>query len=61
MRYAALADQLEDVTFVGRLATDRYYNMDQVVGQALATYARLKARLAVMAEDRPADRLRAGA
>jgi UDP-galactopyranose mutase len=60
-RYAALADQLEDVTFVGRLATYRYYNMDQVVGQALATYARLKARLAVMAEDRPADRARAGA
>jgi UDP-galactopyranose mutase len=29
------------VTFVGRLATYRYYNMDQVVGQALATYRRL--------------------
>jgi UDP-galactopyranose mutase len=28
------------VTFVGRLATYRYYNMDQVVGQALATYRR---------------------
>ena len=30
-----------DVTFVGRLATYRYYNMDQVVGQALAAYRRL--------------------
>jgi UDP-galactopyranose mutase len=30
-----------DVTFVGRLATYRYYNMDQVVGQALATYRKV--------------------
>jgi hypothetical protein len=29
------------VLFVGRLATYKYYNMDQVVGQALAVYARL--------------------
>ena len=35
-RYKALADTLPDVHFVGRLATYRYYNMDQVVGQALA-------------------------
>ncbi len=39
-RYKALADETTDVTFVGRLATYRYYNMDQVVGQALATYRR---------------------
>jgi UDP-galactopyranose mutase len=32
------------VTFVGRLATYRYYNMDQVVGQALATFRRLAER-----------------
>ena len=31
------------MTFVGRLATYRYYNMDQVVGQALATFRRLDA------------------
>ncbi|UYY56975.1 UDP-galactopyranose mutase [Sphingomonas sp. S2-65] len=37
-RYEALALAQSDVTFVGRLATYRYYNMDQVVGQALATY-----------------------
>ena len=37
-RYEALAIAERDVTFVGRLATYRYYNMDQVVGQALATY-----------------------
>ncbi|MBB6124192.1 UDP-galactopyranose mutase [Sphingobium subterraneum] len=40
-RYEALADAAEDVLFVGRLATYRYYNMDQVVGQALATYRKL--------------------
>ena len=44
-RYEALADALPDVSFVGRLATYRYYNMDQVVGQALATYRRLVPRL----------------
>ncbi|WP_222129997.1 UDP-galactopyranose mutase [Bordetella genomosp. 13] len=38
-RYQALADAQPDVYFVGRLATYRYYNMDQVVAQALATYA----------------------
>jgi UDP-galactopyranose mutase len=40
-RYEALARELDDVSFVGRLATYRYYNMDQVVGQALATWRRL--------------------
>jgi UDP-galactopyranose mutase len=39
--YEKQAATLTDVTFVGRLATYRYYNMDQVVGQALATYRRL--------------------
>ena len=40
-RYEALADETSGVTFVGRLATYRYYNMDQIVGQALATFRRL--------------------
>ena len=43
-RYEALAQARPDVSFVGRLATYRYYNMDQVVGQALATYRRLVER-----------------
>jgi UDP-galactopyranose mutase len=43
-RYEALADATPGVTFVGRLATYRYYNMDQVVGQALATFRRLDER-----------------
>lgn len=45
-RYEALALAQPDVSFVGRLATYRYYNMDQVVGQALASYRRLAARWA---------------
>ena len=45
-RYQALALAEPGVHFVGRLATYRYYNMDQVVGQALATYRRLKPTLA---------------
>jgi UDP-galactopyranose mutase len=39
--YHALADQTEGVHFVGRLATYKYYNMDQVVAQAITVYARL--------------------
>lgn len=42
-RYEALARARTDVTFVGRLATYRYYNMDQIVGQALATFRRWQA------------------
>jgi UDP-galactopyranose mutase len=41
--YQALAESVPGVTFVGRLATYRYYNMDQVVAQALATWERLRA------------------
>jgi len=40
-RYEELAAQEADVTFVGRLAQYRYYNMDQVVGAALAAAKRL--------------------
>ena len=40
--YEAEAEAMTNVTFVGRLATYRYYNMDQVVGQALAAFKRLK-------------------
>ena len=40
-RYEALADATRGVTFVGRLATYRYYNMDQIVGQALSVFRRI--------------------
>ncbi|MEP9380361.1 UDP-galactopyranose mutase [Aquabacter sp. CN5-332] len=39
--YEELARNTPNVWFVGRLATYRYYNMDQVVGQALATYRKI--------------------
>ena len=38
---ALLAEQRRNVHFVGRLATYRYYNMDQVIGQALTLYRKL--------------------
>ncbi|WP_437963951.1 UDP-galactopyranose mutase [Sorangium sp. So ce260] len=41
-KYKALADATPNVHFVGRLATYRYYNMDQVVGQALATFDHIR-------------------
>jgi UDP-galactopyranose mutase len=41
-RYERLALDERDVWFVGRLATYRYYNMDQIVGQALATFRRIE-------------------
>ena len=40
-KYEALAAATPNVHFVGRLATYRYYNMDQVVAQALTLYAKL--------------------
>jgi UDP-galactopyranose mutase len=40
-RYKALANATPHVHFVGRLATYKYYNMDQVVAQALATHDRI--------------------
>jgi UDP-galactopyranose mutase len=39
--YRKLADERADVTFAGRLGTYRYYNMDQVVAQALTTFSKL--------------------
>jgi UDP-galactopyranose mutase len=40
-QYAELAEAHPEVSFVGRLGTYRYYNMDQVVGQALTHYRRM--------------------
>jgi UDP-galactopyranose mutase len=40
-RYQALAEATPNVHFVGRLATYKYYNMDQVVAQALTVVAKL--------------------
>lgn len=60
-RYEKLALATANTWFVGRLATYRYYNMDQVVGQALATFRRineelpLRRRATERAERRMAD------
>lgn len=40
-RYQGLADATAHVHFLGRLGTYKYYNMDQVIAQALTLYARL--------------------
>jgi UDP-galactopyranose mutase len=39
--YEALARMTTGVHFCGRLATYKYYNMDQVVAQSLTLYKRL--------------------
>jgi UDP-galactopyranose mutase len=39
--YKALADATPGVHFVGRLATYKYYNMDQIVAQALTVYSKM--------------------
>jgi UDP-galactopyranose mutase len=41
-KYAERAMSERNVSFVGRLATYRYYNMDQIVGMALAEFDRLR-------------------
>jgi UDP-galactopyranose mutase len=55
-RYQALAAATPDVEFVGRLATYKYYNMDQVVAQALSVFDRLVGREAAPAAARRTDR-----
>jgi UDP-galactopyranose mutase len=45
--YESMARAVDDVWFVGRLATYRYYNMDQVVGQALATFDDIQRKVPV--------------
>ncbi len=45
-RYAELARAEKGVTFVGRLARYRYYNMDQVVAMALKKFADIAAAAA---------------
>jgi UDP-galactopyranose mutase len=47
-QYKQKADAETEVSFIGRLATYRYYNMDQVVGMALSEVAKLKATSATV-------------
>lgn len=40
-KYQQLASTMKNTYFVGRLATYKYYNMDQVVAQALTTFKKI--------------------
>lgn len=42
-RYQILADAVPNTYFTGRLATYRYYNMDQVVAQSLSLFKKINA------------------
>jgi UDP-galactopyranose mutase len=54
--YRGLAEATPDVRFVGRLATYRYYNMDQVIAQALTVYKKIAAEEAGIREMRNGHR-----
>jgi UDP-galactopyranose mutase len=51
-QYRDQAEKLRDVTFVGRLACYQYYNMDQVVAQALKVFKTLSQQLLLTPPDR---------
>jgi UDP-galactopyranose mutase len=51
-QYHALAEQQANVHFCGRLATYKYYNMDQVVAQALTLYNKIADRDKPLARSR---------
>jgi len=51
-QYRELAESTPNVQFVGRLASYRYYNMDQVVAQALTVYKKMARREAATPESR---------
>jgi UDP-galactopyranose mutase len=54
-QYEALAKNMPDVSFVGRLAQYRYYNMDQCVAAALKAAETVLARIG-LDDVRPAER-----
>jgi UDP-galactopyranose mutase len=53
--YRLAAEKERDTWFVGRLGSYQYLNMDQVVGQALATFDRINANRVGTAFARPAE------
>ncbi|HEV3410404.1 MAG TPA: UDP-galactopyranose mutase, partial [Chthoniobacterales bacterium] len=48
-KYQALVNDTPGLYFVGRLASYKYYNMDQVVGASLTLYKKLRQKMT----DRP--------
>lgn len=55
--YQAMASAIPGVHFVGRLATYKYYNMDQVAAQALTVYSKIKGTRPKDGARRPAAKL----
>jgi UDP-galactopyranose mutase len=53
-KYQALAEATPGVYFVGRLATYKYYNMDQIVAQALMVVSKMHGTRRYELIDRPA-------
>ncbi len=51
-RYKELARKEENITFIGRLANYRYFNMDQVVASALKEFKNLKTKFSPNLERR---------
>ena len=49
-KYKELADRTDKVHFVGRLASYKYYNMDQVVAQALTMFRKLAGNQTVIVD-----------
>lgn len=52
-KYQALANATPNTHFVGRLATYKYYNMDQVVAQALTTFKKISAERPLLRQREP--------
>ncbi len=53
-KYQALVNDTPGLHFVGRLASYKYYNMDQVVGAALSLYAKIAAKPRAIVKNKPA-------
>ena len=58
-RYRELAERDSNVVFCGRLANYKYFNMDQVVAQALHTFKRMHEREAVATHFQPGSEVAA--
>lgn len=50
-KYLDLTLQMENTYFVGRLATYKYYNMDQVIAQALSTFKKIKSKEIIITQN----------
>ncbi len=50
-QYEELSENEPNVSFIGRLATYKYYNMDQVVGMALTAFEKLRRKAAAPPND----------